>query len=75
MCARREFRVIRDPRVEIPFGRLTIVLRQPVQRARSPDPQARGPQSQWTEAWPTQPAITYYTLIFFGDSDTDCTLL
>jgi len=28
------------------------------QRARSPDPQARGPLSQWTEAWPTQPAIT-----------------
>ena len=28
------------------------------QRARSADPQARGPLSQWTEAWPTQPAIT-----------------
>ena len=25
---------------------------------RSPAPQARGPLSQWTEAWPTQPAIT-----------------
>ena len=29
------------------------------QRAWSPDPQAaRGSLSQWTEAWPTQPAIT-----------------
>ena len=31
------------------------------QRARppdpAPDPQARGPLSQWTEAWPAQPAI------------------
>ena len=31
-------------------------------RARSPGPQARGPQSQWTEAWPTQPAITQAVL-------------
>ena len=28
------------------------------QRAQPPDPQARGPLSLWTEAWPTQPAIT-----------------
>ena len=27
-------------------------------RNTPPGPQARGPQSQWTEVWPTQPAIT-----------------
>jgi len=35
-----------------------VLLLWNTQRARSPDPQARGPQSQWTEVWPTQPAIT-----------------
>ena len=28
------------------------------QRTRSPGPQAREPLSQWSEAWPTQPALT-----------------
>ena len=30
----------------------------PGQRARSPDPQARGPLSQWTEAWPSSVMLT-----------------
>jgi len=28
------------------------------QRAHAPDPQARGPLSQWTEVWPTPPMLT-----------------
>ena len=29
-------------------------------RAHSPDPQARGPLSLWTEVWPTQPVLTQH---------------
>jgi hypothetical protein len=28
-------------------------------RAHTPDPQARGPLSLWTEVWPTQPVLTH----------------
>ena len=28
-------------------------------RAHTPDPQARGPRSLWTEVWPTQPMLTH----------------
>ena len=29
-------------------------------RAHTPDPQARGPRSLWTEVWPTQPVLTQH---------------
>jgi hypothetical protein len=41
-------------------SRLAIAARRII--AEPPSTVATGPLSQWTEAWPTQPAISYYTL-------------
>ena len=37
---------------------LLLMLLFNTTRVRTPDPQARGPLSLWSEAWPTQPVLT-----------------
>jgi hypothetical protein len=60
---RRSSQVKSKPHTSAETPHLTSLARaaaavQHTTRAHTPDPQARGPRSLWTEVWPTQPMLT-----------------